>query len=190
MAPSLLERARELASGLSNASFLVGDARALPVEDNSFDAVVFDSTFSHVSGTERVVAEAVRALRPGGMLAVFDCDYATATVALGDDDPLQACVNAMSFEQVRTRSHGYVDTDGSPHMLFVVDRGADVLAASGEISAESAEALKAEARRRAATGSFFGHIAYVALTAVRPSATDTAAAPTTQPRPDPIVPER
>jgi ubiquinone/menaquinone biosynthesis C-methylase UbiE len=189
VAPSLLNRARDLAADAANVTFLEGDARSLPVEDRSFDAVVFDSTFSHVSGTEHVVSEAARVLRPGGLLAVFDGDYATATVALGDDDPLQACVDAMmrtsvterrvmrrlptllraaGFEQVRTRSHGYLDTDGGPYMLSVVDRGADVLAASGEIGTESAEALKAEARRRAAAGAFFGHIAYVALTAVQP----------------------
>ena len=83
---------------------------------------------------------------------------------------LPTLARAAGFQQVRTRSHGYVDTDGGPYMLSVVDRGADILAAYGEIGAKGAEALKAEARRRAATGSFFGHIAYVELTAVLPSA--------------------
>jgi ubiquinone/menaquinone biosynthesis C-methylase UbiE len=188
-APSLLVRARALAADLPNVTFLEGDARALPVDDDAVDAIVFDSTFSHVPGTERVVAEAARVLRPGGLLAVFDGDYATATVALGDHDPLQACVDAMmrasvterrvmrrlpslareaGFEDVLARSHGYLDTDGGPYMLSVVDRGVDVLVASGELGSASAEELRAEARRRADRGSFFGHIAYVALTARLP----------------------
>jgi hypothetical protein len=39
-----------------------------------------------------VLAEAHRVLRPGVELAVFDGDYATATVAIRANDPLQACV--------------------------------------------------------------------------------------------------
>jgi ubiquinone/menaquinone biosynthesis C-methylase UbiE len=189
VAPSLLARARDLAAALPNVTFLEGDARSLPVEDASFDGVVFDSTLSHVSGTELVVAEAARALRADGVLAVFDGDYATTTVALSDHDPLQACVEAMmrgslterrvmrrlpalvrqaGFSDVNTRSHGYVDTAGGPYMLSIIDRGADLLVASGELTADGADALKAEARHRAFAGSFFGHIAYAELTAVRP----------------------
>ncbi len=45
-------------------------------------------------------------------------------------------------------------------MLSVVDRGADLLGASGTIGEELVDALKAEARRRVVAGAFFGHIAY------------------------------
>jgi hypothetical protein len=53
-------------------------------------------------------------------------------------------------------------------MLTIIDRGADLLCASGQIGAEAAEALKAEARRRVAAGTFFGHIAYGSLVARKP----------------------
>jgi len=46
-----------------------------------------------------------------------------------------------------------------------VDRGAAALLASGQIGEELAEALKMEGRRRAESGSFFGYMAYAALTA-------------------------
>jgi hypothetical protein len=65
------------------------------------------------------------------------------------------------------RSHGFVETYGG-YMLTVVDRGADMLCGSGRIGDETAAALKAEARRRVETGAFFGHIAYVSLTARKP----------------------
>lgn len=68
---------------------------------------------------------------------------------------LPSLAREAGFEQVRTRSHGYLDTDGGAYMLSVIDRGVDVLFASGELSTESADELKAEARRRARTGSFF-----------------------------------
>jgi ubiquinone/menaquinone biosynthesis C-methylase UbiE len=189
-ASSLLDRARALAGGLPNIEFMEADGRALPFGADSFDVVVFDSTLSHIPEPERALAEAFRVVRHSGWLAAFDGDYATATVALRDHDPLQACVDAMmansvndrwimrwvsglvsalGFEAVRFRSHGFAETTGSAYMLSVVDRGADMLLASGRIGDDLAAALKAEARRRAAAGSFFGHIAYASLTARKPA---------------------
>jgi hypothetical protein len=52
-------------------------------------------------------------------------------------------------------------------MLTIIDRGADLLHASGHVSDEMAGALKAEARRHVGTGSFFGHISYASLTACK-----------------------
>jgi hypothetical protein len=43
-----------------------------------------------------------------------------------------------------------------------------MLCGSGQISDQTATALKAEARRRVEAGSFFGHIAYLSLTARKP----------------------
>jgi ubiquinone/menaquinone biosynthesis C-methylase UbiE len=189
-APSLLGRARELAADRPNVAFREADGRSLPFDDATFDAVVFDSTLSHVPGPDGALAEAARVLRPLGWLAAFDGDYATTTVALGDHDPLQACVDAMmassvtdrwlarrlpalvrarGLEVARFRSHGFVETTEGGYMLTVVDRGADILHASGQIGAAAAAALKAEARRRVDTGTFFGHIAYASLAARKPS---------------------
>jgi ubiquinone/menaquinone biosynthesis C-methylase UbiE len=188
-APSLLGRARALGAEIPNITFEEADGRALPFEPESFDVVVFDSTLSHVPEPERALAEAHRVLRPGGWLATFDGDYSTTTVALGDHDPLQACadmtmansvhdrwlmrrlaslVRACGFQITVLRSHGFVETQGG-YMLTVVDRGADMLCGSGQISAETAAALKAEARRRAEAGIFFGHIAYFSLIARKPA---------------------
>jgi ubiquinone/menaquinone biosynthesis C-methylase UbiE len=188
-APMLLEKARRLAADLDNISFEEADGRALAFAADSFDVAVFDSTLSHVPGPERALAEAHRVLRPLGRLAIFDGDYSTTTVALGDHDPLQACaeatmassvhdrwlmrrlaalVRSCGFEAVQLRSHGFIETDGG-YMLTVIDRGADILSGSGQISDRTAIALKAEARLRAEAGAFFGHIAYVSITARKPA---------------------
>jgi SAM-dependent methyltransferase len=180
-ASGLLATARELAADLSNITFGEADGRALPFEDATFDVVVFDSTLSHVAESERAVAEAFRVLRPGGIVAVFDGDYATTTVALGEHDPLQVCVDAMmassvtdrwvvrrlpalvresGFTVVTIQSHGYVETGDGSYMLTVVDRGVDLLFSRQQIGDELAVTLKTEARRRVAAGIFFGHIAY------------------------------
>src|SRR5262245_6849235 len=124
-----------------------------------------------------------------GWLAVFDGDYPTTTVALGENDPLQVCVDAMvansltnrwlvrglaalvrnaGFQTKHVQSHGFVDTSGGDYMLSIIDRGAEILAASGASSEDTAKALKAEARRRATAGTFFGHVAYASLTARKP----------------------
>ena len=185
-APSLLENARELARDLAAVEFEEADARELPFADASFDVVVFDSTLSHVPGPDRALAEAYRVLRPSGWLGAFDGDYATVTVALGDHDPLQACVDAMvagsvtdrwlvrrlpalvhecGFSDLTFRSHGFVETTGGDYMLSIVDRGADLLRERGQLGGTAADALKDEARRRVAGGTFFGHIAYASMTA-------------------------
>jgi ubiquinone/menaquinone biosynthesis C-methylase UbiE len=186
--PVFVERARRLAAGLDGVSFVQGDGRSAPFEDASFDAVVCHTVLCHVPGPERVLAEARRLTVPGGRLAVFDGDYATTTVALSDHDPLQTCVEAMMASSVNDRwiarrlpqlaraagfviagfrSHGFIDTEGC-YMLTIVDRGADMLSASGRIGEAAAASLKAEARRRVEAGTFFGHIAYASLVACKP----------------------
>jgi ubiquinone/menaquinone biosynthesis C-methylase UbiE len=190
VAPTLLERARGLAAALTNVTFDEADARSLPFEDEAFDTVVFDSTLCHIPGPEDALSEAFRVLRASGRVAAFEGDYATTTVALGDHDPLQACVDAMvagsvtdgrivrrlpglvggcGFEIESFRSHGFVEASSGDYMLSIVDRGADSLCSAGQIGEDTAAALKAEARRRVDAGSFFGHIAYGSIVARKPA---------------------
>jgi ubiquinone/menaquinone biosynthesis C-methylase UbiE len=188
--PDFLEKGRDLAAGIASLSFVEGDARALPLEDGSFDVLVLHTTLCHVPQPELALAEAFRVIRPGGSLAIFDGDYATTTCASGDFDPLQACadacieylvydrwlvrrlpslVRAVGFEDARFRSHSYVEAGSSAGYMFaIVDRGADALLAAGRIAPDTADALKAEARRRSDAGEFFGHIAYGSLIARKP----------------------
>ncbi len=50
----------------------LGDARAMPFPDASFDAVVFSLSLHHIERPEEALAEAVRVLRPGGELLVHE----------------------------------------------------------------------------------------------------------------------
>jgi ubiquinone/menaquinone biosynthesis C-methylase UbiE len=189
-APILVEKARELAKDLSRLSFQVGDGRALPFADASYDLVVFHTTLCHVPDPEQALREAHRVLRVDGWLAVFDGDYVTTTVAIDTFDPLQRTVDAMvahfvqnpwltrrlrrmlggiGFTVTSLRSHGYTQTADPQYMLTIVDRGADLLAGAGSVGAEQAAALKTEARRRAEAGDFFGHISFVSVIARKAS---------------------
>lgn len=187
--PLFVARARELAGGIENLTFVEGDGRSLPLEDGSFDVVVFHTTLCHVPEPEQALAEAFRVLRRNGSLAVFDGDYATTTCALGDFDPLQACLEAAvdflvhdrwlvrrlarlvasaGFDAGRLRSHGYVETPAGGYMLAIVERGAERLLDVGRIGPETALALKDEARRRSDAGEFFGFIGYASVLARKP----------------------
>jgi SAM-dependent methyltransferase len=189
--PVFVARARELAAGLTTLTFEEADARSLPFADGTLDAVVFHTTLCHVPRPDRALREAVRVLRPRGSLLVFEGDYATATVATAAGDPLNVCADAFREQFVhdpwlvrrlpalvraagldvgRVRSHGYVEAGAPGFMLATwVDLGADALVAAGRIGADAAGALKAEARRRVATGEYFGHIACVSLVARKPA---------------------
>lgn len=186
--PVFLATARKLAADFSNLDFVEGDCRNLCFENESFDAVFFHTTLSHVPLPESALKEAFRVLRHGGTLAVFDGNYTTTALANGDFDPLQSCADAAmaalvhdrwliqrlpslvrqaGFSIFKQRSLGIVETVEPDYMLTIADRGADVLAASGRISAELAQALKNEARRRVEAGCFFGSIAYGSLVALK-----------------------
>ena len=64
----LLQRAEVRAArlSLSNCNFLLGDARAVPFKNHSFDAVVVSRLFLIVGDHEAIVSEIFRVLRPGG----------------------------------------------------------------------------------------------------------------------------
>jgi ubiquinone/menaquinone biosynthesis C-methylase UbiE len=184
--PVFIDKAVQLANGLDNVSFEVGDGRALRFADQDFDAVVIHTTLCHVPQPGLVLGEVARVLRPGGVSAVCEVDYSTVTVALSESDPLQTCMEALKsafihdvwlarrlpkllrtagLDVLSAGSHGYLQVSEPDYMLTLVDRGADTLAAGPGEGSGLADALKAEARRRAEAGEFFGFMGFVSFIA-------------------------
>jgi ubiquinone/menaquinone biosynthesis C-methylase UbiE len=64
--------------------FAIGDAHCLDFPVGYFDAVIAHTLISHVTEPIRVLREMARVTRPGGMVAIFDGDYASLTFALSD----------------------------------------------------------------------------------------------------------
>ena len=190
--PVFIAKARELAGQVQNLTFQEGDGRALTCEDRSFDAVLFHTTLCHIPKPEQALSEALRVLRPGGWLAIFDGDYASVSVAIGNFDPLQCCADAAidglvhdrwlvrrlpamlpaaGFEAPQSRSYGYTSLPEPSYMFTLVDRGADLLLGAGRIGPEMTDALKAEARRRAEVDQFYGLIVFASTVARKPAPT-------------------
>lgn len=74
MTPEMVERARALArrDGIANVEFRLGEIEALPVADGVADMVISNCVINLSPEKPRVFAEALRVLRPGGVLMVSD----------------------------------------------------------------------------------------------------------------------
>ena len=76
-----LEAARAAASaqGLTNLTYEEASVYQLPFPDASFDAAYAHQVLQHLREPEHAIREMLRVLRPGGLLAVRDVDWGTAT---------------------------------------------------------------------------------------------------------------
>ena len=184
-----IERAQAKYAEHPAMTFEVGDGKHLPYKDMSFDVIISHTVLAHVPRCEAVLNEAFRVLKPGGWFSAFDGDYATATVAVGDHDPLQTCVNAAmenlvhdrwivrklspllsnaGFEVKTIKRHDYVRITEPGYLMTLIDRGADTLQEQGCIGPELVAALKEEGRKREEQGRFYGHIAYTSAIGQKP----------------------
>lgn len=66
--------------------FQVGDTRKITLPDSGFDAVVAHTLVSHVDDPLAVLNEAARLVKAGGLIGIFDGDYALLTFSHEDPD--------------------------------------------------------------------------------------------------------
>lgn len=70
--PSMIAAARERLGAAANVELREGELEALPVADGELDAAVLYLVLHHVAEPGKVLAEAARALAPGGRLLLVD----------------------------------------------------------------------------------------------------------------------
>lgn len=68
---------RAAAAGHAHVTIVPGDAESLPFDDASFDAVLCVQVLEYCREPARVLAEAMRVVRPGGRVVFADTDWDT-----------------------------------------------------------------------------------------------------------------
>src|ERR1019366_7351454 len=82
-----LDLARAEMAGLTNVSYVVTDAHALDLPDDSFDVVHAHQVMQHVGDPVQALREMRRVCKPGGLGAVRDSDYRGFTWFRGHGPP-------------------------------------------------------------------------------------------------------
>lgn len=71
-----LSRDRASEAGAQNIDFVVADVHALPFQDDAFNVVHAHQVLQHVGDPVQALREMRRVVRPGGVVAARDADYA------------------------------------------------------------------------------------------------------------------
>jgi len=136
-----LARENQRKAGVDNAEFLKGEIEAIPLPDGSVDVIISNCVINLSADKDRVFAEALRVLRPGGRLAVSD-------VVVRGEVPSQirrsielwiGCVaGALEEEEYRAKlaKAGFEAIDLEPTRIYRVEDARELLAGAG-IDAEA-----------------------------------------------------
>jgi ubiquinone/menaquinone biosynthesis C-methylase UbiE len=191
LSPALAQAAAHLAAdeGLGDrVEFRAGDCRRIDLADGAFDAAVAHTLLSHVDDPLAVVKEAARLVRPGGMIGLFDGDYASLTFGHADPAKGKAYDEAIIRGLITSprvmrqmprilRAAGLQLTVSFPYILAEVGK-ADfwepgiesfrrLVPSSGAMTQKEADAWAEELRTDSAAGVFFGASNYYGFVARR-----------------------
>ncbi|MBH0779088.1 methyltransferase domain-containing protein [Nocardia sp. NEAU-351] len=187
--PNLLASAeRRAAEADSAAKFHSGDAYGIPFGANTFDALLCERVFQHLTAPARAANEIARVLRPGGRAVVVDVDWGTAIMHPGDLTVVHQIIETLAAATTNPRSGrripglltkaGLVVDDIGSHAL-VQDRGVGAGAlvtrisamavARGAITEAQRDKLLADLGRGAETGDIHLSVTMFAVLAHKPN---------------------
>lgn len=142
MAPAMIDRSRRSAeaAGLTQVEFRLGQAEAIPVEDNTVDVILSNCVINLAEDKGRVFEEAYRVLKPGGRLSISDMVTAgPLPMSLRSDPQMWAgCVNGALPE------HEYLDLVRQAGFVDVVGRRS---LSGGELAGVEVYSLALSARK-------------------------------------------
>jgi ubiquinone/menaquinone biosynthesis C-methylase UbiE len=92
LTPEMLAEAKQLclARGITNVSFRIADAHALPFAEETFDLITCRLAAHHFSKIAQALSEMRRTLRAGGRLVINDR-------SVPEDDFVDACMNKLDW---------------------------------------------------------------------------------------------
>jgi SAM-dependent methyltransferase len=192
LSPRLVEAARRLANQERISAcldFRVGDARTLPFVDGTFDAIVAHTLLSHVDDPVAVITEAQRVVKQGGMIGIFDGDYASLTFDHADpvkgeayEDALidtlvtnprvmrqmPRILRAAGLDLVTSFSYVLSEVGAAEFWLSAIEAYRVLMSKSGVLPPQEANAWAAALRNDAETHVFFGSCNFYAYVARSP----------------------
>ncbi len=129
--PEMLALAARRAASHPNAAFHRADATSLPVEDESFDAVLCVQVLEYVHDPGRALAEIRRVLRPGGRAVLWDVDWSTVSWHAADPAGMEQTLRAWDDHlahpalprtlAARLRSAGFEDVAAEGHVFTTTE---------------------------------------------------------------------
>lgn len=172
------------------ATFMEGNAMALPVPDDSFDVAVSTQVYEYVDDIDRALLELYRVLRPGGRALILDTDW--DSLVLNSSDPLKTDAILQAWDEhladphlprtltARLRRTGFdveatsvipiINTDfrESTYGWGLIDLIKSFVPGRGGISVDDVERWTADLRNLNAVGEYFLSISgYVFLATKR-----------------------
>jgi SAM-dependent methyltransferase len=127
----------------SNVEVLVGDATELEFDDGSFDAVGSFTMLHHVPTTElqnRILAEALRVLRPGGVLVGSDSLPSNALHEFHAGDTYNPTEPSALLVRLQTLGYGQVTLVVDQILRFIACKPVGIDVEGGEQGADRPDA--------------------------------------------------
>ncbi len=188
----LIEIANTKASeeGLTGkATFEVGDATSLGEISGQFDAALAHTLVSHVDNVRAVLAQIVACVRPGGLIVIFDGDY--ASWVYGGDHPevgemlaaavvnaivtnatvmrsLPADIRALGLQIVAVKSYVLSEVGKASFFASSLDSYPTLIPESGVANKKTVEKWVEIQRQNSVNGTFFGSLNFYTYVVRRP----------------------
>jgi ubiquinone/menaquinone biosynthesis C-methylase UbiE len=171
----------------TRATYVVGEATALPFEDGTVDVLSCERVFQHLHDPDGAVAEIARVLKPGGRVVLIDSDWGSMVVTPGDPDVLRRANDhrfsrtpnpfaGRLFQRQLLRAGLVVDPDIAATavvppggaMLMLLQAGLTEAVAGGAVTEDEAGQLMADMRAAVATGEAFVGVTMYGVAARKP----------------------
>lgn len=191
--PQMLAVASRRCSGYRNIALHEAEVTSLPVPAASFDRALSVQVMEYIPDTMGALAELYRAVRPGGLVLIWDIDWSTVSWHSSDSArmtrvlqawdehlahpllprTLATQLRAVGFDQVEMAGHSFATTQLDPESFAatVIQFIARFVAGRCGLTSDDVAAWLADQHQLDERGEFFFACIQCCFTARRPSTT-------------------